>query len=425
MQKSFIAITLALTLTSTLAYYNAIQTGYSKAPVPASADNDTNYTNANFISLISSTTGELDLLGTNQTATTTTTSNWNAVYRKLDGKTLSASTNSSVTLSGALLGAYTASYINGYAITFGSEPDGSNIPQISVYQTPLNGGAALGRIFVTSNTNVNFTPTFLKVAAISKTVYVFWNASATANGTLTQVNVTNFAVGGAKGTQDFNITTGYTGGLNVVWGEALGSNQIFANWIEGGVLKDATIDVSKGTVTPNVVNGWTVNFTCTVYSTDKKLFGDLCFDAKTNPGNTTFYARTNTNTSLVRLVTNTSITNNWVSVYPYGPYIAIAYSDYNISTVGNTTYSFDIWNLDSFTQYRNRTNFLTIDTSSRSQIFRVPSGGLYTLLYNPNVNISGVVYNFSSIQVGLVLGSSYLTSVLGFILTIVAGLLLF
>jgi hypothetical protein len=424
MQKSFIAIALALTLTCTFAAYSPIAAGYVKAPQSVAGDNESNFTNSGTLGLISATIGELDLLGANSSAgTTATTSSWAAAYRKLDGKALTASTNSSVSFNAGNL---QVGYFNGYAVSYTIENDGSSIPQVSVYQTPLNGGAALGKIVVSSNTNANYTPSVIAWTIISKTVYVFYNASATANGTIIQINVTNFAVGGAKGSLEFNLTTAYSSGLNVVWGEALGSNQLFANWIEGGVLKDATVDLSKGTATTTVVNGWNSSFACTVFSTDKKFFGDICFYTNAAAFTTSYYVRAS-NTTLTLLVTNATNTTTWTKVYPYGPYIAITYTD-SATTVGKTTLSYDIWNVDSFTPYRNKTAFVTYDSSNSSVTpFRVTSGGLYTLLSNVNsAFVNGtIVTNHTSIQVGLVLGSSYLTSVLGFILTIVAGLLLF
>jgi hypothetical protein len=424
MQKSFIAIALALTLTCTFAAYNP-SAGYIKAPQTVAGDNESNFTNSAYLQLASVNVGELDLLGTNSTAGATVAINsWTAAYRKLDSKALTASTNSSVAFTGGLSLAQVY-YVNGYVVSFAYENDASNNPQISVYQTPVSGGATIPKLTLTSNNYSWWNPKVLQAVTISKTVYVFYTAANTSSTTF-QVNVTNFVAGGAKGTQDFNITTAYTTGLGVVWGEALGSSQLFANWIEGGVLKDATIDLSKQTATASIVAGWTVNFTCTVFSTDKKLFGDLCFDAITNPGNTTFYAKTNTNTTLNRLVTNATNTTTWTAVYPYGPYIAITYTD-SATTVGRTTLSYDIWNVDSFTPYKNKTAFVTYDKANSSvTFFRVTSGGLYTILSNTAVtNATTGAVNYTSIQVGQVLGSSYLTSVLGFILTIVAGLLLF
>jgi len=422
MQKSFIAIALALTLTCAFASSNPL--AYVKAPVSVAGNNESNFTNSAFLQLASVNIGELDLVGANTTKGGNATTNaWTTAYRKLDGKALTATTNSSFTFTGGL---YATTYVNGYAISYTNENDTNNVPQVFVYQAPINGGAALSRIAVTSNLNNAWTPLVIGSGLISKTVYIFYTATNTSNSTAYQVNVTNFVVGGAKGTQDFNITTSYTGGLTVAWGEALGSNQLFAAWMEGTNFKDATIDVSKGTATVTTVNGWTVNLTCGAFSTDKKWFGDFCFDAKTTPGNTTISVRAS-NTTITQLASNFTNTSTVGGVFAYGPYIAVFYSGSanNNGTITNT-YGYEIWNLDSYTPFKTRTNYLTTDGATSVVLYRVISGGLYTLLANPAVaNTSTGALNYTNIQVGLVLGSSYLTSVLGFILTIVAGLLLF
>jgi len=416
MQKTFIAIALALTLTCAFAYTNPITAGYVKAPVSVVADSEVNFTNSSGIQLVSATIGELDILAANVTANLQNLSanTWNTVYRKLDGKALTASTNSTSTFTSGL----TAFFLNGYVVSLGTDNDTNNVPQISVYQTPISGGNALARIFASSNNNTSWTPKLASIAIISKTVYVFYLALNNSN----QVNVTNFVVGGSKGSLEFTLTTAYNGSLSVAWGEALGSSQLFANWIDGTVLKDGQIDVSKGTVTANVVGAWVSGYVCHAFSTDKKWFGDLCTSTNATAGTINYYVRSNTS-SLAPLTNNNTNTSSFLTVVPYGPYIAIVYTD-SVTTQGNTTYSYDIWNLDTFTTYRNRTAFLTSDSLTTS-LYRVTSGGLYTLTSNKGATVNGTVTNFTSIQVGLVLGSSALTSVLAFLMTVVAGLLLF
>jgi hypothetical protein len=423
MQKSFIAIALALTLTCAFAYVSPNTTAYTKAPQSVVANTELNYTNSSNLALASVAIGELDLFAANYTSgpvANLSAGSYSAAWRKLDGKTLSASTNSSSTFPGTML---LATILNGYAITLSAENDTNAIPQLTVYQSAVVGGATVARIFATSNTNASWTPGVLGVGIISKTVYVFYSASGTP--TATKVNVTNFVAGGAKGSLEFTLTTALNNsyaadGLNVVWGEALGSSQLFANWQEGTVLKDATVDVSKGTVTANTVGNWQLGYSCIAYSTDKKWFGDLC-TTSTN-GTQSIYVRSNT-TSLALLTTNNQTLSTLKQVVPYGPYIAVIYTDNGVTTAGNTTYSYEILNLDTGAAYRNRTTFLTAD--STVGIYRVTSAGLYTITLDRNVKVDNLTYAYQNVQVGLFLGSSYLTSVLGFIMTIVAGLFLF
>ncbi len=60
MQKSFIAIALALTLTSAFAYYTA--SNYEIAPVLVVTDGETGFTKMNILTLASLTPGSLHLL---------------------------------------------------------------------------------------------------------------------------------------------------------------------------------------------------------------------------------------------------------------------------------------------------------------------------------------------------------------------------
>jgi hypothetical protein len=81
-QKSFIAIVLALTLTSAFADYTA--SNYEIAPVLVVTDGETSFTKMSNLILVSLTPGSLHLLSANVTLNTANESsnNWNLFYRQ-------------------------------------------------------------------------------------------------------------------------------------------------------------------------------------------------------------------------------------------------------------------------------------------------------------------------------------------------------
>ena len=204
--------------------------------------------------------------------------------------------------------------------------------------------------------------------------------------------------------------------MSAVWGESLNTNQLLASWVEHDILKEALIDVKKGTFTPTDVGAYNKFYSCSAYAADKKWCGELCSYNNNSAKAYDYYVRTNT-TSLVQLVQyprNLSL----YTTFPYGPHLAIVFQE---SLESSQSYSYEIWNLETLALFKTRTQFLTIDTNSSFGLFRVDAGGHYTLLWdNNNAN-----KKFTNVQVGLLLGSSYLSSVLGFLLTIIASLLLF
>jgi hypothetical protein len=429
MQKSFIAIALALTLTSAFAGYTA--TNYAKLPIQVAADNETNFTSTGLLTLASITSGNVYLLSGNATLNlnNVTASNWNLWYRQLNAKTLATSQNYNAVVVAPIL----VFFLNNYVVGLNVDND-TNVYNLRAYQIPLTGGTGPGRVTLSSNNNTN--PTILPVgttvgtAQIGNTVYVAYYA---ANNT---ANITSFVVGGTTVGTTFTLSTTFDtpASLSLAWGEALGSGQLFATWKEANVLKDAIINVSKGTVSaPTAVPGYTntTQTICSAFATDSKLYGEFCTGPTTNPtGNTLFWVRTygTGNNTLVQIANYTTNTSGFIGFVPYGPYIAVFFLD-TTATAG-VNYVYEIWALDTLntTILKPRTQYLNINSNNSTQVtFRVPSGGYYTLLYNnaptwPNGTINGTI---SSIFVGLLLGSSYLASVLGLLLTIVAGLLLF
>lgn len=412
MQKSFIAIALALTLSCAVATYTP--NNYVKAPVSVTQDTDYNFTNMSALTLGSITVGDVYLLSTNLSLNTgnVSASNWAIWYKKLDAKALTTGANSSATFTNPPA----VFYYNNYAFSVMSDND-TQTPQLKAYQVPLTGGAAIPRITLTANTNQSWTPNSAAMTFIGKTVYVFYLAADK------KVNVTNFQVGGTTvGTGEFTLTTAYDtpGTLSVVWGESLSSSQVFAVWVENGVLKDSVVDVSKGTVAPVAVGAYDKAYSCFAYATDKKWYGEVCLSINITTGMIGYYIRTNT-TSLALMATYPMNTSTIANTVAYGPYLAFIFRD-SVTASPSTSYNYEIWNLDTLALFKTRTAFLTIDGNSTVAWYRVPQGGLYTLLYNnrqqSNLTLTGV-------QVGLLLGSSYLATVFGFLLTIIAGLFLF
>lgn len=409
MQRTFVVIALALTLTCAFAGYST--QNYVKAPVQVVQDGDTNFTNMSAgVSLASVTIGDIYIIGQNYTINKDNSSNgnWAIWLRKLDTKALTGGANSSYTFTQP----QSTFYYNNYAVALTGDND-TGIPQLRVYQQPLTGGAAIGRLTPTTNTNASWVPNFAGGAMIGKTFYIFYLAANQ------KINITSFTVGGAVGTTEYTLTTAYTAGLTVAWGEALSSSQVFAAWIESDVLKDAVIDLSKGTFTPTTVGAFDKAYGCAAYATDKKWYGELCQKTNATEGTVNYYIRTNT-TALVSLFNGFTNTTTLSGTYAYGPYLALFYLD--TTTANSKAYSYEIWNLDTLTTFKAKTPFLTIDGNSTFSNFRVPAGGIYTLVYNNRQQTNATL---TGISVGLLLGSSYLTSVLGFILTIIAGLLLF
>jgi hypothetical protein len=414
MQKSLIAIALALTLSSAFAAYTA--TNYVKAPQPVAADNETNFTNGN-LSLASIQVGGVYLVSQNFTANPNNVSagNYNIWYKQLDAKALTAGTVTTT----AIVAPATVNYYNNYAWAIAPET-ANNITNLYVYQLPLmSGTTGPARLQLTNYTaNNTYTPLFQTFAPIGKTVYV---AYVSANQTVT---VTNFFAGTSTVGTPFTLTTSYDtlSTLSLTWGEALGSNQLLAVWKENGALKDSVLDVSKGTAgTPTVIQGYNDTLhKCAAYVTDKKQYGEVCYATNATANTTTYWVRSTANSTLVPYATYTTNTNMYNALIPYGQYIAVMFTDSTAAT--GTNFAYEIWDLDAYKNFRNRTQYLNIDSNSTQAPYRVPSGGYYTLLYNkPQGNATSV----TMVQVGLLLGSSYLASVLSFLLTIVAGLLLF
>jgi len=362
--------------------------------------------------LASVTIGNLYVVGQNYTvnATNTSNGNWAIWLRQVDAKALTGGANSSYNFSQPSA----VTYYNNYAISFTSGND-TGVPQLRAYQQPLTGGAAVPRLNISSNTNANFTPALVAAALIGKTFYIFHSAAEN------KINVTNFVIGASNvGTNEFTLSSNYSSGLSAVWGEALGSNQVIATWLESGVQRDATVDVVKGTVKAQNVGAFDSSYVCRAYATDKKWFGELCSQTNATAGTVNYFVRTNT-TSLASLANYTTNTSTLSAVYPYGQYLAIVFAD-GVTAAPSQSYNYELWNLDTLTLFKNRTQFLTIDTNSTSNNYRVPSGGLYTIVYNNRQQLNGTL---TGVSVGLLLGSSYLASVFGFLLTIIAGLFLF
>jgi len=412
MKKTFVAIALALAFIGAFAGYST--RNYVKAPVSVAFDNETNYTRSDRLALGSITNDDIYLISSNCTPNSGNASanNWAVWYKKLDSKTLEVSENNTVTFMAPTF----VFYYNKYAVSINliGEND-TGIPQIRAYQTPLTGGAPLGRLTLSTNNNSKFTPSLLQSIMISKTVYVFYLADDE------KVNVTNFDVGGSVGTPEFTLTTALDTptSLSVARGESLGSNELFAIWIENDILKESVVDVKKGNATAVVVGAYDKSYSCSAYATDNKWYGEVCTSTNSKTGTINYFIRTNT-TTLVPLANYFLNTSGFVASVPYGEYLTIIYRD-SVSSAPSMTYSYEIWDLETLNLYNGRTPFLVIDSGSSWSWFKIPEGGLYTLTYN-RIQDKGPL---SSIQVGLLLGSSYLASVLGLLLATIAGLLLF
>lgn len=418
MQKAFIAITLALTLACAFATYTP--SGWVKTPVNFLADTDSNFTNTTMFTLGGLTTSDVNVIAYNAAVpvdqANQSNSKWAVWTKTITTKDLSSSANSSYTFNAPLLSAIQY----GYAVGLGMGNDSNSIPQIWLYQTKLNGGSALPRVTVTSNTG-NFTPMFVgSGVAAWKTMVIFYTVASN------KVNFTSVTLGGSTTGKEFTFSSSWngtaTGGSDNIkcdWGEALSSNQVFAAYTEAGVYKVAVVDFSTGTLigSGQVAGKYDKNMNCNPYVTDKKYYGLLC--RNTTNGTVTYFVSSNTTTDLVQLQTGINATTQvFRGMHQYAGYLTIFYT--NPSTLNATVISYDTWDVSALTTFVAKKDILTYDpATSGYESYTVPQGGMFGLLYNYNGTVK------TSIQVGQVMGASSLTTIFGALMTIVAGLFLF
>lgn len=390
MSKTYMFIALLSTFTHAFAAYSTYN--YSVFPTSVAADTDTNFTTASSLILTSIATGNIHLVA--QTVTLNSdniyANKWSVWLRKLDTATLRSSDNSMYSFNAPI----DIFYLNNHAVAITSD-NNTGIPQIRVYQQQLTGGLPLPKLALSTNINPYFTPVVLGIGVISNTIYVFHLAS------FEKANVGGFTVGSAVRMKEFTLSKSYNNtaySLSVAYGAALGTNHLLASWIEQGVLKYAVVDVRTASADPIVVTGFTNSLKCSAFATDKMWYGQLCTSVNTTTGIMNYYIRTNT-TSLILLVSypyNTSELNFTAS---HGPYLIFVTKD-TISVAPNVTYSYEMWNLDNLTQFKKKTPFLTMDSNSSVYFYKVPSGGVYTLLYNNRQQADGTL---SAISVGMLI----------------------
>mmetsp|Transcript_34176 Transcript_34176/g.39856 ORF Transcript_34176/g.39856 Transcript_34176/m.39856 type:complete len:420 (+) Transcript_34176:53-1312(+) len=419
MQKAFIAITLALTLTCAFAGYSA--TNWVKTPVSFLADSDSNFTNTTTFELGGLTTSDVNVIAYNAAVPVDTkndsNSKWSVFTKTIATKDLSSSANSSWAFN-----APTMSGIQfGYAIGFGSGNDTNNIPQIFMYQTKINGNTAVPRVTITSNTNANFTPEYIGGGGAAWKSLVFFYLAADK-----KVNYTSVTIGGSTLGKEFTLSTTWntsTDGIECDWGEALSSSQVFAAYTEAGVYKVAVIDFGTGTLigSGNVAGKYQKEMTCSPYVTDKKYYGLLCRNTTGDGVNKTLtlFVSSNTTTDVVQMGNASNYTTTqFYKMHQYAGYLSIFYQ--NPSTSNATVISYETWDVSALTTFVAKKDILTYDpATSGFDSYVIPQGGMFGLLYNYNGTVK------SSIQVGQVMGASSLTTIFGALVTIVAGLFLF
>lgn len=392
MRKIFVVIALAVTLRCAFSAYET--KNYAKDPISIIEDSDINFTNMSALRLDSLTLGEVYLLSQKVqiNSENISASKWNIWYKKLDAKTLTISSNDSVAFTAPL----NIFFYNNYAIFINSDND-TNIPQLRLYQIPLNGGAALSSVTLSKNRNKSFTPVIADYAMIGKTVYIFYIAS------YKRLKVINIRLGSSTvGKGEFTVTATFDSpaSLQVVWGESLSNNQLFAMWIENQVLMESVIDVSKRTVTPTVVGAYDKAFYCLAYAT-KKYYGEVCVKGNFTDNTFDYYIKTNT-TPLAPLVSYPTETSALYHLYAYGPYLVVIFIDSTTISSVSVSYSYEIWNLDTLTPFKDRTYFLNIYHNSTFNFYKVPGGGLYTLLYDNRKEVNDTI---SNVKIGLLLDS--------------------
>lgn len=413
MPKLFVSVALALAMSCCFAAFST--NNYVKTPGVVCDNNDYNYTNTTGISLQGITVGDVYLVSENVTINQTNISSnkWDLWYKEIDMKAFTTGP----TQTAQFHGPSSVFFYNNYVVYL-LNVNTTGVPQLTANQLSLNGGSAVSVQTLSSNTNSSFTPELVSFAMIDRTVYVFYLAA------YRHVIITKFRVGGSEGSLNLTLSSTFDtpSSFSVVWGESLGNNQLYATWVENGLLKDALINMGQSDVTPTWVAAYNSSFRCNAFATDKKYFGTLCTGVNTTSGNITYYVRIGGgSSSLLPFAYYTSNTSALTLFAPYGPYLALIYRDV-VTAAPSTSYSYEIWDFDTMTTFKSRTQFLVIDSKSWVSWYRVPQGGLYTLLYNPKLQANQTI---TSVAVGLLLGSSYLASVLGFLLIVVTSLFIF
>jgi len=412
MQKICIAIVLALAMTSVTADFTVTTAGWVKVPVGICNDTETVCTNVSTITLVGLTSSDVNLAAYNAAvpvaAANTSSSTWSVYTKAIITKDLSSTANTTYPFKAA----EESSLSYGFAIVAKTE-NVSGLFNVFLYQTKLVGAAELPRVQVTNNTNVNFTPFTYGLSVSTKTIFIFYSVVAN------KINATSYAIGTATQGKELTLTSANNDSILIAAGEALSSSQLFTTWKESPtVLKSAIVDFSSGVLSNAAdIGGYNNTWACAPYSTDKKYYGVWC--QNTVNITTTVYV-SSTNTTLTQLFTIANATAQKTGApIAYGPYLAFFYAN---PTSTSVAYSYDIWDLEKFNTTKTNTPYITIQPNSTLAQYRIPQGGLYMLAFNNRLN--STVGN-TMVQVGLLMGASYLTTVFGFLLTIIAGLFLF
>jgi hypothetical protein len=425
MQKISIAIVLALTLSCAIAVnYTVTDAGWVKKPVTICNDTETTCNNLATYQLVGLTSSDVNFAGWNAPSATEpqNSTSWSVFTKSLVTKDLSSTVNKTY--------AYKATTVStiqyGFAIAFGTTNDAAGIPQAYLYQTQLSNNTALPAVQITNNTDVKFLPVVVGSAFTTKSIFVFFSYADK------KVNATSYPLGTATQGKMIAITsTLLSGGVQSATGEALSSSQAYITWKEvDTTLKVGIVDFSAGTLTGTAdLTGYNKDYACSPYATDKKYYGVFCQYLQTaalpaTTINNTIFVSAN-NTTLYPLYVIADITVQTIDTpIAYGPYLAIISRNPTGPTAPTTTVlSYAIWDLEKFNTTKTKTDFLTIDTATTAVTsYRIPQGGLYYLALNKAV---GDIKTPTNIQVGQLMGASYLTSVFGSLLAIIAGLFLF
>jgi hypothetical protein len=421
MQKACIAIIFALALSCAVAADpSPVANGWAKTPVAVCEDSNLNCTNRSTLTLGSLTTSDVNIISYDRAVNDSSnfsSCNWNVWTKVIDTKVLTSTSNTSYTFKAP----QRATLQYGLAGSFDVVNDTSNVPQLVYYQTKLGGTAEIPRIQLTSNKDANYTP--IALGGTYNTKYLFFVYAAT----ISKVNFTSVAAGASTIGKEFTLTTTFNaskdGKVQTAWGEALSSSQVYAGWKEGDVYKVAALDFSSGTLIGSAnLGNYNVNYTCSPYATDKKYYGVWCQD-NTDVNTTSVYVSANS-TSLLKMFTIANKTIQKITEsFPYSGYFGFFYTNGLVSNA--TTLSHEIWDVEKFVVFKNKTDYLTYDTGvSTQQRYRVPQGGIFSIYWN-TPNVSDKNSTKTKVLAGLVLEGSYLTTIFGSLMALIAGLLLF
>ena len=398
MQKVSFLVILALTLNSGFAMYKT--ENFNRSPQPVADDTELSFVNGTILTLTSNN-DKLYLASLNLTAMqlNTSTDPWAVWLREIDPETFIIGENVTTTVSLAP----EVQIHRGYAYSVALEMD--DIPQLSVYQQSLFGGAPLPRVQLSRNTNRSHIPGVVATIAVDSMVYVFYRSAEKT------VSVVGFEIGGGLGAYEFTLTTNYRIlSLSVAKGEALSLGTVYAIWLEGLntdiTAKEATINLFDGHFNSSTIASFSDELSpVKAFSTDYEVYGGI-FMLRDSDNTKIYFIKSNINSTLTYLTKTTNMFTKLADIHPYGENFVLIWEDVSLEDL-TTTLSYEIWKGDASGVIHPKTNFINYDGASSHAEYLMPGKGLYSLVYDKSIYPTKLITN---IKVGQVLEGAYMSS---------------